>query len=568
MTRGRPRHDDILTPREWDVLALLREGLTNQQIAARLDISANTAKYHVAEILAKLEVATREEAAAWEPETTPRSRFTALASLAWLMRHLPSGLAGKAVATAAAIGVVGVFAFALSVLAQQGDVNSLGKIAYVQDGNLWVKTLPDGKPQQLTTDGDNAFPKWSSSGEWLSFTHGTYPDSKGWVMRAEGSSRHRVEAAGYALEQWSPTEDELLYVRPDSTWWTESADGTGPRVIATPYSSPTEAGQTSLMRTGDGSFLYTEVRWPADIEIPGDLASPPPEKWSSYSLGRMDEDGRTREKALRFAPPTEQIIPLAPPPGEALLFATAPLEGGSPMLDGLPLHAVSMSGGAVLHLDATVVLGSGVAARPRSSDEFAVVVGGGRESWTNKQIAVINANTGATTRLTPEGVAANSPAWSPNGSQLAYVGSIDAGPDGRDASLASRRIWAMNADGSNSRQLTRTDGEYRDEAPIWSSDGAHILFFRLSLDTCNPSYRVMLLDIRDGSVEEVLSGLSPIARVNYGFEAGEVPECGNDGTDPGVTDFLGRLNFGPVFAWWQPHETSRAPTAGPQVDHQ
>lgn len=65
--RGRKPHPDILTPREWEVLALLREGLSNQQIAERLDISLDGAKYHVAEILSKLNLATREEAAAWMP---------------------------------------------------------------------------------------------------------------------------------------------------------------------------------------------------------------------------------------------------------------------------------------------------------------------------------------------------------------------------------------------------------------------------------------------------------------------------------------------------------------------
>jgi DNA-binding CsgD family transcriptional regulator len=67
MSRGRPRHPDILTPREWEVLALLREGLSDLQIAERLQISLDGAKYHVSEILARLEVSTREQAAAWEP---------------------------------------------------------------------------------------------------------------------------------------------------------------------------------------------------------------------------------------------------------------------------------------------------------------------------------------------------------------------------------------------------------------------------------------------------------------------------------------------------------------------
>ncbi|TMF07824.1 MAG: helix-turn-helix transcriptional regulator, partial [Chloroflexi bacterium] len=51
--RGRPPHPDILTPREWHVLDLLRQDLTNEQIAQRLDIAFATAKYHVAEIISK-----------------------------------------------------------------------------------------------------------------------------------------------------------------------------------------------------------------------------------------------------------------------------------------------------------------------------------------------------------------------------------------------------------------------------------------------------------------------------------------------------------------------------------
>ena len=35
--RGRPRHPDILTPREWEVLALLRDRLANPEIAGYLE---------------------------------------------------------------------------------------------------------------------------------------------------------------------------------------------------------------------------------------------------------------------------------------------------------------------------------------------------------------------------------------------------------------------------------------------------------------------------------------------------------------------------------------------------
>jgi DNA-binding CsgD family transcriptional regulator/tetratricopeptide (TPR) repeat protein len=56
-------HPDGLTARESDVLDLLREELSNAQIAARLHISPKTVDHHVSAILAKLGVRTRHDAA-------------------------------------------------------------------------------------------------------------------------------------------------------------------------------------------------------------------------------------------------------------------------------------------------------------------------------------------------------------------------------------------------------------------------------------------------------------------------------------------------------------------------
>lgn len=53
-----------LTPREIETLDLLRRGFSNKDIGQVLEISENTAKFHVKAILAKLEVADRAEAVA------------------------------------------------------------------------------------------------------------------------------------------------------------------------------------------------------------------------------------------------------------------------------------------------------------------------------------------------------------------------------------------------------------------------------------------------------------------------------------------------------------------------
>jgi len=54
-----------LTERERDVLKLMVEGLTNNQIAERLVVSRSTVKFHVSSILSKIGASSRTEAVAY-----------------------------------------------------------------------------------------------------------------------------------------------------------------------------------------------------------------------------------------------------------------------------------------------------------------------------------------------------------------------------------------------------------------------------------------------------------------------------------------------------------------------
>lgn len=77
------------------------------------------------------------------------------------------------------------------------------------------------------------------------------------------------------------------------------------------------------------------------------------------------------------------------------------------------------------------------------------------------------------------------PAWSPDGTKIAFASNRD----GTDF-----KLWVMNADGSNSRQLTSA-GFSADVLPSWSPDGTLIAFQRRS----GALYRVGLLPAVGGA---------------------------------------------------------------------
>jgi DNA-binding CsgD family transcriptional regulator len=55
---------NALTAREREVIALLAEGLSNKEIASRLGIAIDTAKFHVGRVIDKLDATGRTDAVA------------------------------------------------------------------------------------------------------------------------------------------------------------------------------------------------------------------------------------------------------------------------------------------------------------------------------------------------------------------------------------------------------------------------------------------------------------------------------------------------------------------------
>ena len=67
VTRGRPEALDSvrMTPREREVINLIAEGLSNKEIAARLNLATHTVKSHVRNVMEKLALHTRLQIAAF-----------------------------------------------------------------------------------------------------------------------------------------------------------------------------------------------------------------------------------------------------------------------------------------------------------------------------------------------------------------------------------------------------------------------------------------------------------------------------------------------------------------------
>ena len=350
---------------------------------------------------------------------------------------------------------------------------SLGKVAYVQGGDIWVKALPEGQPQRLTTDGRNREPRWSPSGEWLAFRKG---EEQVWVAHADGGAAHVVhDGAAITAFAWAPTQDRLAYATGDGALMVVDADGANQQELVGADVGQPYTGVVRFAWSPDGAWLaYEYIAMRQEGERAGRNAS----------LWRIRADGSDAAEWLNAG--TETYEPLLAgwvADGSALLYWMDPMYSRSLLADGGELFVLPVQGGGPLQPGlTTLAYADFVVPSPNGSDRVAVIVGGYRGTWTGKRLHLLSARTGESRALTPADVAASSPAWSPNGRQIAYIAMPDKGDLGggneAKAGLMQRRLFVANALGeARPRQLT-DDPAYGDEAPLWLN-GNQILFVRV-----------------------------------------------------------------------------------------
>ncbi len=390
-----------------------------------------------------------------------------------------------------------------------------GWLAYIHDGDVWARRLPDGEPQRLTEDGRNSTPSWSPSGDWLAFCK----EDEVWVMRADGTDAHRVAAASHQGIIWSPVADRLAYVAGQSSLRVIEADDLA--------DTGSEGEGHVILQLAIEEQPFTTIQYPAWSPDGRRLAyvlqiGQPQALPDHVSIGYVDLEAGPRELYAPPGPPQDGLILASwTPDGQSLLFWRDPMFSASAAADGLPLLRLPLDGGEPVEVADFMLLHPDFWSGSPTGQQMVLTVGAGRETWTNKLIALVNLETAGCEYLTGETVSAFSPAFSPDGRHIAYVAAPDVGHvwggDDAKAGAAQRRIWVMNTDGSDQHPLT-SDLAYRDERPLWSADGTHVLFARLDE---HGRASLWLVDAAGDTPEQVAGQLTPAPEWfgNYGHIA-------------------------------------------------
>lgn len=396
--------------------------------------------------------------------------------------------------------------------------NAKGLVAYIQDGDLWVKELPAGQSKQLVTNGNIRSPRWSPSGQWLAYLEG---DQLHVIQRSGAGAKSLGRDNLVSRFAWSPISDTLAYRLRSGGLWTFSGSNWVEREIASNTAASSGTGVLGFFAwSPDGKWIaygrQKDLTYLNLLKIPVSGGEP-----TEINAGGLSKKGI--------------VIPAQwSGDGRFLLVWQSDMLSSSTLSDGAPFYAVPVAGGKpVMLADTVLIYPDFIAAQPRGGEQVAVITGGCRNAWTYKTLRIFLPTTGQGGTLTSPDQAASSPAWSPDGQHIAFSGMPDrqdlSGGEKARLGLMHRRIWMVTADGDSQLRRITKDTSYREEYPLWSDDGSCILFVRMN-DHNQTS--LWLLQLGEDSPRMVADELGPLPKGTSWF------------------GYYGHVDWGCLFDWW------------------
>ena len=365
--------------------------------------------------------------------------------------------------------------------AQERRRSTRETLAYAAGGSLWIRDLPDGSPQPLVSGARLGTPRISPSGEWIAYRQG----DAACVVACSGGAPRQLGEGAFA---WRSGRDELL-IEQDSGL---SVCGGANRWDG-PLRTIPEAGLPVAFSPDGGELVYA-VR-------EGELGS--------LRRARADSAGAAQTLVVRDG---DGLIPYAWL-GDSIWYWVDPDFSGSQRCDGLELFRIPAGGGASQALGVATLLNEDFLALSPGGGRLALTVGNDRRSWYNKRIALVDRTAGAVRYLTAAGIAAISPAWSPDGSRMAYSAVSEDSADvwgGQPARrvLEGRRIWLAETTGNSPPVRLTADDRFRDEEPRFLADGRHILFCRIERGPRDSTLKsIWLMDDGGGNLTRIAGPL-------------------------------------------------------------
>jgi dipeptidyl aminopeptidase/acylaminoacyl peptidase len=343
---------------------------------------------------------------------------------------------------------------------------NLGAVAWVHDRALWVRSLPRGTPRAVATGAALYKPRFSPSGRWILFRDGE--DCLG-LASADGA-RSKCWAAPL----------------PDSGRWLA-----GDRLVI---------DQTTVLSEGDG--------WNAPVMQYADPVGTISPDGRQHAWVSEREGENTRLLVGAFGAAGEPKLVAETKEGGFEIFSF--IRGGSRFL----YWATDEEGASVWSYGMNIQIGGGeqpvdtgictlvadawarmVALSP-TADVLAAAVGGDHLMYQEHQLVLADVSADAKSPVVPitgPSVHVLQPSWSPDGQRLAWSQGPDANVVGPqmmereehftwekvwDRCIRARRIWSAGGRGLAKPVQLTNDSRYRDENPLWSRDGKHILFER------------------------------------------------------------------------------------------